>query len=68
MLHELRFSIEFAIAKNEKLVNTKEGIEISLLVRHLYEKLHGEEYSGDFDSDLCNPKYAELFENKGSLH
>lgn len=53
LLHELRLAIEFAIVRNEKLVNSKEGIEISLLVRHLYEKILGEEYCGDFNSDLC---------------
>jgi len=53
LLHELNIAIDWAIAKNEKLVNSKEGIEISLAVRNLYEKIFGGESYGKFHSDLC---------------
>ncbi len=53
LLHELRFAVESAIARNEKLVNSKDGIEILLSVRHLYEKIFGDECYGKFHSDLC---------------
>lgn len=53
LLHELRLAIESAIARNEKLANSREGIEISLSVRHLYEKIFGGECYGKFHSDLC---------------
>lgn len=53
LLHELNIAMDLAIAKNEKLVNSKEGIEISLAVRNLYEKIFGGECYGKFHSDLC---------------
>jgi len=53
LLHELRFAIEFAIVKNEKLANSKEGIDIFLSVHHLYEKIFGQKCYGKFHSDLC---------------
>lgn len=53
LLHELRMAIEIGITKNEVLKNSKEGIEIFLLVRQLYEKLIDEEYCGYMNSDLC---------------
>lgn len=53
LLHELSIVIDWAIARNEKLVNSKEGIEISLAVRRLYEKTFGGENYGKFHSDLC---------------
>ena len=40
-----------AIVRNDELVNSKEGIELSLLVRHLFEKILGEECYG-FHSDF----------------
>ena len=52
LLHELRFAIDVAIVRNDELVNSKEGIELSLLVRHLFEKILGEECYG-FHSDFC---------------
>lgn len=53
LLHQLNRTIEQAIAKNEKLANSQEGIEISLAVRNLYEKIFGKECYGKFHSDLC---------------
>lgn len=53
LLHELRMAIEIGITKSEVLKNSKEGIEIFLLVRQLYEKLMDEEYCGYLNSDLC---------------
>lgn len=53
LLHELRYVIEFAIVKNEKLANSKEGIEILLSIHYLYEKIFGKECFGKFHSDSC---------------
>lgn len=53
LLRELNLAIAFAIARNEELANSKEGIEISLAVRHLYEKIFGGECYGKFHSNLC---------------
>ncbi len=53
LLHELRYAIEFAVAKNEKLVNSKEGIDILLSIHHLYEKIFGKKCYGKFHSDFC---------------
>lgn len=53
LLHELNFAIDSAISRNEKLANSKEGIEIALSVRHLYEKIFGGKCYGKFHSDLC---------------
>ncbi|MDD5901211.1 MAG: helix-turn-helix transcriptional regulator [Lachnospiraceae bacterium] len=53
LLHELEFILSSAIAHNEKLNASKEGIEILLGVRDLYEKVFGENNYGKFHSDLC---------------
>lgn len=53
LLHELRYVIEFAVAKNKKLANSKEGIDILLSIHHLYEKIFSNECYGKFHSDLC---------------
>ncbi len=53
LLHELKNAVEFAIVRNEELVNSKEGIEILLSVRCLYDKIFGKECLGKFHSDLC---------------
>lgn len=52
LLHELQGALEIAIARNEKLANTKEGIDILLTIRKLYEGILGEN-CGKFHSDLC---------------
>ncbi|MBP3337905.1 MAG: helix-turn-helix transcriptional regulator [Lachnospiraceae bacterium] len=53
LLHELRYAIEFAVTKNEKLANSKEGIDILLSIHHLYERIFGEKCYGKFHSDFC---------------
>lgn len=53
LLHEFRFAVDSAIARNEELANSKEGIEIALAVRHLYEIIFGGKGYGKFHSDLC---------------
>lgn len=53
LLHEFRNMIEIGITENEKLKKSKEGIEIFSLVGQLYDKLLGEDYCGNFNSDLC---------------
>jgi len=53
LLHELKIAVEFAIARNEKLINSKEGIDIFLSVRNLYEKIFSGQSYGKFHSDLC---------------
>lgn len=53
LLHELEFFINQAVSRNEKLCNSKEGLEILLEVRKLYETIFGGNHYGKFHSDLC---------------
>lgn len=52
LLHELRFAIDVAIALNDELKNSKEGLDILLQFRHLCEKILGEECYG-YHNDFC---------------
>lgn len=52
LLHELQYALQRAVSQNEKLANTKDGIDILLAVRKLYESILGEN-CGKFHSDLC---------------
>ena len=53
LLHELRYSLERAIAGHDGLVNSRQGIDISLAVRRLYENILDADCCGKFHSDLC---------------
>lgn len=52
LLHELRFSIETAVALNDELMHTREGLEILSLERELLAKVLGEDCFGYYN-DLC---------------
>ncbi len=53
LLHQLNIAVESAIVGNRELAHSKEGLEISLSVRNLYEKIFGNEGYGKFHSDMC---------------
>lgn len=53
LLHELEFYLDKAVAGNDKLNHSKEGLELLVAVRKLYEKLFAEDNYGEFHSDLC---------------
>ena len=52
LLHELRFFIETAVAFNDELLNSREGLEILALERELLAKILGENCLG-YHNDLC---------------
>lgn len=53
LLHELYFVLTCAVTKNEKLYNSKEGLETLLALKKLYETVFGGSYFGAFHSDMC---------------
>ena len=53
LLHELKMIITRAVARNDKLHNSKEGLAILAAVRNLYEAIFGGEGFGKFHSDMC---------------
>ena len=52
LLNELRFAIDVVIAHNEELQHSREGLDIVVTLRHLYEKIFGEECHW-FHSEFC---------------
>lgn len=52
LLHAFRKSLDEAIVCNTELMNSREGLELLLLTRQLFEKIVGTECYG-FHSDLC---------------
>ena len=52
LLHAFRKSLDEAIVCNNELMNSREGLELLLLTRQLFEKIVGTECYG-FHSDLC---------------
>lgn len=52
LLHALRISLDEAIVCNSELMNSREGLELLLLTRQLFEKIVGSECYG-FHSDFC---------------
>lgn len=52
LLNELRFAIDVVIANNEELQHSREGLDIVVTLRHLYEKIFGEECHW-FHSEFC---------------
>ena len=52
LLHAFRKSLDEAIACNSELMNSRDGLEILLLTRQLFEKIVGTECYGYY-SDLC---------------
>lgn len=52
LLHAFQKSLDEAIVCNAELMNSREGLEILLLTRQLFEKIVGTECCG-FHSDLC---------------
>lgn len=53
LLHELELFLNKAVAGNDKLNHSKEGLELLTEVQKLYEKLFAGDDYGDFHSDLC---------------
>lgn len=53
LLHSLMIVIGEAIASNDKLVQSREGLEICQAVRNLYAVVIGEKNCGRFHSDFC---------------
>lgn len=52
LLHAFQKSLDEAIVCNAELNNSREGLELLLLTRQLFEKIVGTECYG-FHSDLC---------------
>lgn len=52
LLHAFRKSLDEAIVCNTELMNSREGLELLLLTRQLFEKIVGTECYG-FHSDFC---------------
>lgn len=52
LLHELRFFMETAVAFNDELQNTREGLELLSLERELLAKVLGEDCFG-YHNDFC---------------
>lgn len=53
LLHELLFVITNAVGKNKKTYNSKEGLDILLSLRSLYEAIFCEGDFGKYHSDMC---------------
>lgn len=51
-MKELRFAIDVVIKHNEELLHSQEGLDIVVTLRHLYEKIFGEECHW-FHSEFC---------------
>ena len=66
LLHAFIKSLDEAIVCNSKLMNSREGLELLLLTRQLFEKIVGTECYG-FHSDLCfiDMKCVRIADNIG---
>ncbi len=52
LLHALRKSLDEAIVCNSELMSSREGLELLLVIRQLFEKIVGDECYG-YHSDFC---------------
>ena len=62
LLHHLRATIEVAIAQNDELAKSRDGIDILLSERKLFEKILGEDCLG-YHSEFCfiDMQLAKIF-------